>query len=311
FAPEFETIASILKSMNLSSAKVDCIKEGKIATEQVIRVPGDYTGNRNTYEIISAMRRKSLPTVSILNSEELIEFSRSDIFVTVGFFENLDEENYKNYEVVAKSLHDKYMFAASFNKSTIATFNTTSPSIIVFKQFESTIENYSGDFSVYSINEFININSFPLFDEMYEDNYVSYLQRGLPLAQFFYEELEDREKYTQFFRRLAQKHQRFAFVSIDAKIYGNHANTLNLKQEWPAFAIKIGNFSYPFNGRFSEDEIEVFIHDVSLGRRPWSIKSEEEKGMDGNVVAVVGNNYDELVLGGSTKKDVFIKFYAR
>jgi protein disulfide-isomerase A1 len=88
---------------------------------------------------------------------------------------------------------------------------------------------------------------------------------------------------------------------------------LNLKQEWPAFAIQIpeSGVKFPFDQSkdISESNIEKFVTDYVNGKLSPSIKSAPipEKN-DEPVKVIVADQFDEIVLDKS--KNVFVEFYA-
>lgn len=82
------------------------------------------------------------------------------------------------------------------------------------------------------------------------ENYSSYAEGGLPLAYLFVGNEEQRQEFGPLVEVVAKDFKgRVNFVYIDGNKYGGHAGNLNLKQEWPAFAIQRPqqNLKFPFD----------------------------------------------------------------
>ncbi|KAJ3125030.1 protein disulfide-isomerase precursor [Nowakowskiella sp. JEL0407] len=322
--PEYEEASTPLKLMDVPALAVNCYVERDLCSKEMIvdyptikiyrdGTPSIYKGSRHPEEIISTIRKTLLPAVSILDGEELKRFSTSEKMVTVGFFESVKSPSFSNFSMVAETLRDKHVFAATFDPASIQKFNAKTPSLQIFKKYDSGSDSFTGRFSIENITFFINSNAFPIMEELGEDNYPEYLARGLPMAYFFHSSTEERSKYFDFFKGIAEKYKgHVSFVAIDANQFGNHANTLNLKKSWPAFAIQNSTYKYPYRGEFVKEDLEAFVDNVFSGKAKYSIKSEQpyegEKDGDDEVINVVGMNYEQIVL--DDEKDVFIQIYA-
>jgi protein disulfide-isomerase A1 len=135
------------------------------------------------------------------------------------------------------------------------------------------------------------------------------------LAYIFAETAEEREKFAEEFRPIAEKHRgAINVVTLDAKLFGAHASNLNLEPEkFPAFAIqettKNSKFPYDQTKKLDAKEVGKFIKNVLDGKVEPSIKSEPiPESQEGSVTVVVGRNYQEVVI--DNEKDVLVEFYA-
>lgn len=135
------------------------------------------------------------------------------------------------------------------------------------------------------------------------------------MAYIFAETAEEREKFAEDFRPIAEKHRgAINVVTLDAKLFGAHASNLNLEPEkFPAFAIQetTKNAKYPYDQSKKLDAKEVgkFIKNVLDGKVEPSIKSEPiPESQEGPVTVVVGRNYQEVVI--DNEQDVLVEFYA-
>lgn len=141
------------------------------------------------------------------------------------------------------------------------------------------------------------------------------VKAGIPLAYIFAETKEEREKFTEEFKSIAEKHKgSINIVTIDAKLYGAHAGNLNLDpSKFPAFAIqdpeKNAKYPYDQSKEVKAKDIGKFIQDVLDDKVEPSIKSEAiPETQEGPVTVVVAHSYKDLVL--DNEKDVLLEFYA-
>lgn len=141
------------------------------------------------------------------------------------------------------------------------------------------------------------------------------MKAGIPLAYIFAETEEEREKFTEDFKPIAEKHRgAINIATIDAKMFGAHAGNLNLDpQQFPCFAIQDPekNTKYPYDQskEVNAKDVGKFIQDVLDGKVEPSIKSEPiPETQEGPVTVVVAHSYQELVV--DNEKDVLLEFYA-
>lgn len=135
------------------------------------------------------------------------------------------------------------------------------------------------------------------------------------MAYIFAETKEEREKFTEDFKPIAEKHKgAINIATIDAKLFGAHAGNLNLDPEnFPAFAIqdpeKHAKYPYDQEKELKAKDVGKFIQEVLDGKIEPSIKSEPvPKEQEGPVAVVVAHSYKDIVL--DDEKDVLLEFYA-
>jgi len=185
---------------------------------------------------------------------------------------------------------------------------------VLYKSFDEGKNVFDGTFSDEAITKFAKVNSVPLVGEVGPETYSTYMAAGIPLAYIFAESAEERQSYATEFADLATKYKgKLNFATIDAASFGQHAGNLNLKQEWPAFAIQdtTDNKKYPYSQdeKFSTKNIAKFVDDFVAGKLEPSIKSDPiPEDNNGPVTIVVAKNYEDVVM--DDKKDVLVEFYA-
>ncbi|KAL1924693.1 uncharacterized protein VTP21DRAFT_4347 [Calcarisporiella thermophila] len=325
-APEYEQAATELKKSNLKLAKVDCTAEQDLCSEhgvqgfptlKLFRKDGEiveYSGPRKADGLVSFMKKQTLPPVSELTSEKLETFKDSDRVVVVGFFSDSDKSEQETFETLAKKLRNDFVFGSINDASSAEKYGVKPPAAVLFKKFDEGKNNFEGKFDAADLEKFIKTNSVPLLDEISPENYGSYIETGLPLAFLFVENEDSRKELTKALEPIAREFKgRINFIWVDSNKFGQAAESLNLKEKWPAFAIQNVSDStkYPFDQEkaITTESIHDFVTRFSKGEIPPSIKSEPipEKN-DGPVTVVVAKEFEKIVY--DQDKDVLVEFYA-
>ncbi|KAK9457610.1 thioredoxin-like domain-containing protein [Dipodascopsis uninucleata] len=257
------------------------------------------------------MVKQSMPAVSTLGKEGLEEFKTADDVVLVGFFS--DAESNATFTKVAEFLRDSFLFGATSDLELAKAESVTPPAVVMYKKFDDNKLEYGGDFEAEDIISFAKVESMPLVGDVSQVTYMSYMQSGLPLGYIF-AEADGKAELAKLATPIAKKYRgKINVATIDVVPYGQHAENLNLKQEWPAIAIHdIANnlkYTYPQPGEVTESGLFEFFDKFAAGDLKPTIKSQPApETQDGPVYIVTANTYDEIVLDDS--KDVLIEFYA-
>ncbi|CCX30471.1 protein disulfide-isomerase [Pyronema domesticum] len=325
-APEYEDAATKLKEKSIPLAKVDCTVETDLCEKQgvqgyptikVFRGPDNsspYQGQRKSDAIVSYMIKNSLPAVSVLDKETYDDFTKADKVVLVAFFDKEDKESNATYTQVAESLRDTYLFGATNDAALAEAAGVKVPAVVLFKTFDEGKNVFDGEFKVEKITDFAKVASTPLVGEVGPETYAGYMDAGIPLAYIFVENDDDKTKYSNMVKPLAEKFKgKINFATIDAAAFGAHAGNLNLEQKWPAFSIQetAKNQKFPFHQskEITEKDLTQFVEDFVAGKIEPSIKSEPiPEKQEGPVHVVVAHNYESIVNDG--EKDVLVEYYA-
>ena len=260
------------------------------------------------------MTKQSLPAVSVLTKETIVDFKTADKVVLVGYFAADDKTSNATFTAAAEKLRDSFLFGASNDAELAKTEGVSFPSVILYKSFDEGKSILAEAMTAESIEQFAKTASIPLIGEVGPETYAGYMATGIPLAYIFAETEEERSTLAASLKTVAEKHRgKLSFATIDAKAFGAHAGNLNLKVDvWPAFAIQdtVNNKKFPFDqdNKITEETIGKFVDDFVAGKVEPSIKSEPIPTQDGPVQIVVAHNYDSIVLDDT--KDVLIEFYA-
>lgn len=311
---------------NIAIAKVDCTEETELCAAQGVQgyptlklfrgadnvTP--YPGARKSDAILSYLNKQFLPAVSELTADTFDAFSKSDKVVAIAFFNKDDTVTNTTFTDIANKLRDDFVFGATSDAALAKVQGVTAPALVVYKTFDDGKDIYDGKFDGEGITSFIQSAAIPLLGEIGPETYQSYMTSGIPLGYLFVESDEDKASLSTFVSKIAAEYKgKVNFATIDAKAFGGHAENLNLKQTWPAFAIqdtvKQTKFPFPQDQEITEKALARFVADYTSGKIEPSVKSEEIPESQPNaVITVVRHTYDEIIL--DEKKDVLIEFYA-
>ena len=263
-----------------------------------------------------------------------------DKVVIIGYIGADDKAANEIFTSFAESQRDTYLFAATSDPAIAKAEGVSQPSIVLYKDFDEKKAVYDGELSKDAIFSWVKTASTPLVGEIGHETYSEYitvwsnvplfnyvsrvttqantfltLKAGIPLAYIFAETKEEREKFAEDFKPVAEKHKgAINIATIDASLFGPHAGNLNLDpQKFPSFAIQetTSNAKYPYDQskEINANDVGQFIQDVLDGKVEPSIKSEPiPESQEGPVTVVVAHSYKELVT--NNEKDVLLEFYA-
>ncbi|KCV70239.1 hypothetical protein H696_02569 [Fonticula alba] len=325
-APKYEEAATKLKGI-ATIAKVDCTEQTELCqkhgirgypTLKVFRNKGDsvvdYSGAREVDALVSFMKKQVLPAVSTFEkADELTKFIEDDRVVVVGFFEEGDAKaaNFKN---VAEKLREKMSFASTTSADLAKAHGVTAPAVVLFKKFDEGKNILQGsDFSVDTVQKFVSDNSVALMEDLNQSNYQHFASSPLPMAVLFVTTDEHRATLGKGVEAIAKELKgKMNFVYLDATKYGAFAEALNLKQEFPAFAIqgqKGAKFPLSQDAAITAEAIGKLAKGMLDGSVTPTLKSEPiPEKQEGPITVVVGKTYDSIV--NEKGKDVLVQFYA-
>ncbi|KAJ2878553.1 protein disulfide-isomerase precursor [Coemansia asiatica] len=324
-APEYEKAAAALKEESISLAKVDCTEAQALCEE--MQIPGfptlkvvksgdfaTYNGTRKEAGIISYMRKQRLPPLSELSSDNFNKFSVSDRVVIIGYVDDVSSPEYAELESLAKEMRDEFTFGVVTDKELAADHGVAKNGVVIFKTFDDGKDIYEGPITADALRSFVKASSVPILDEISGENYSMYAQTGLPFGFAFFDSDESRKALEEQLYPVAKQYKGvISFVLIDANKYSSQADHLNLKHEWPAFAIQnqtsMAKYPFPQDKEITEQDIEDFVKDFIDNKIEPSYKSEPvPESNDGDVFVMVSKQFNEVVFDKS--KDVLLEFYA-
>jgi len=235
----------------------------------------------------------------------------------VGFYDVSVEDHkdeHQTFHKVAKEMSEEAVFGYTEGTKSAEEHGVKQPALVLFKKFDEGKLVYDGKFEVEDIKKFIAANKVPLVDEIGPENFMSYVDSGLPLAYTFVDDDDTRQPLIDALRPIAKEYKgKMNFVWIDATKYAGHAGNLNLDESWPAFAIQEPKDQTKFpmsqKEKLTVESIKEFVAKYVSGEIKPSIKSEPipEKN-DEPVKVLVADEFDKIVM--DKDKDVLVEFYA-
>ncbi|KAF8332868.1 thioredoxin-like protein [Cantharellus anzutake] len=312
-APHYEEAATALKEKNITLAKVDCVDQADLCSENDIQgyptlkiyrkgKPTEYGGPRQADGIISYMTKQSLPAISTVASENLEEFKVADKVVVLAYATSTEEAPIPAFSSVAETYRDDYLFGLTTDEAAIKAAGVTPPAIVLYKKFDEA--------------DWIRSNAIPLIDEISGENYNLYATSGLPLAYIFIEPTDPkREELIKELSPIAKERKGVVnFVWIDAIKFVEHAKSLVLTEaKWPSFVIQDikSQLKYPLdqstevNFKTVDEFVKNFVADKLQPKLKTEPVPEEQTE---KYYKVVGETFEKVVYDDD--KDVFVQFSA-
>jgi len=325
-APEFETAASSLKGDNIKLASVDCTVEKEICekhaikgypTLAVFRAGSEvtkYVGPREAASIVKFMKKQASPAVATLKgSDELKKLKEAEDVVVVGFFKDAKSEASTTFARLAEQLRTDHTFASM---SEIPS-NYKDGQVVLFKKFDEGEVTFTEALTVESLAKFVARESIPLTAEIGPENYAKYLDSGIPMAYFFYADEKQKEQFAPIVAAAAKSVKgKVNTVFINGGLYGQHAESLNLVQEWPAFSIhdmaKDTKFPLAKDAKMTVETLTKHLESFVAGSLKPHFKSEpipKDEDVKANPIRkLVHDNFDAVAM--DKEKDVLVEIYA-
>ncbi|KAJ2031245.1 protein disulfide-isomerase precursor [Coemansia sp. RSA 2337] len=323
-APAYEMAAKTLQEDKIPLAKVDCVEEKALCDD--MDIPGyptlkvlknglfyPYNGTRQETSIVAYMRKHHRSAVTEVSSTEFGEFVKSERVVVMGFFDG-NSSALRVLEEVASDFRDEYAFGYTSSKLTAKKLGLTAPGLVVYKKFDERWDSFSGMFFANDVRKFIKARSIPLLGEMSARSFRTYAKAGFPIGTIFFKGDESRKKLEAALLPVAKEFRGVvSFALVDAEFYQRHAFLLNLKPEWPAFAIQdvAAQTKYPMDQSkdLTTEEVRKFVQAFASGSLEPSYKSDPiPKDNSGPVFELVSKQFTQIAFDKT--KDVLIEFYA-
>ena len=333
-APEYERVAENPELKDVTFAKIDCDKHSKPCEQFKIEgyptmlvfkkdtaEPVKYEHARKSEAMASYIKNLLRPPfTAVFSQEELTaEISKNPKAAVVY----MDSPEVKAILSAAEKTKHEAPLLVVFNSEISAKAKEdekiTTPYFIQYRDGE-TKKNFSGEITVDSIEKFIKNSSIPMLAEIGPENYMKYVNTGLPISFFFYDNKEMREKYSSLLNEIAPLYKdKTNFVFIDAVKYKAYASALNITPnagkdeiDWPRFVIHDVTRDSKFvldAPEITKETMTKFMDSFVSGSIKPNFKSQPiPSENNGPVKTVVYETFKEIVMDKS--KDVLIDLYA-
>jgi protein disulfide isomerase family A protein 3 len=346
-APEFTKAATDLKSNDppVPLVKVDCTTDQGKSLCQENGVSGyptlkifkgadvaqDYNGPRDAAGIVKFMRSQVGPASRAYTSFDDLRTRLAAIkdVVVLGVFASESDALAKKFHQTADRLRESVSFAHIYTKDAAGSlsdlakqvgksFDSESQVLLVrppqlSNKFEENVISFDGESD--SLNSFVTENYHGLVGHRTQSNIADF-KNPLIIAYFDVDYVKN-TKGTNYWRnrvlKIAKEFPEINFAISNVHLFAGELEEFGAqpsKDNSPVITARDQqNKKYVLQGKFSVDALQKFAEQFAAGKLQAYIKSEEvPEDNSGPVKVAVAKNFDELVT--SSKKDVFIKFYA-
>jgi len=316
--PVFDEVATQVAGKYVI-AKVDCTVENDLCSQHNVRGyptvaffkngnKKEFDGPRTTEGIISWLDKKSGPVaVELTTPESIKEFSINNN--VIGFFSQKDAA--KAYLIAAEDprltekkfgiVSDSSLFNGNKDGS-VAYFNADAQQIVPEENL-ATSE---------SLATFLFDSTFPVFQEIDAANFKNYASRGKKLLlSWIKTKGENAQQEIEVVSKFATQYPQFSFGYISHEAFGPNMDRMGASGKVvPAITMLSFTDNKPivYEGEWTADNVKEWIEGVISGKYKYASKSEAVPETQGNVVTLVGKNFDEIV--HDANKDVLVEFYA-
>ncbi|KAL1915771.1 uncharacterized protein VTP21DRAFT_6530 [Calcarisporiella thermophila] len=341
----YENAATKLKPLNVKLAKVDCMDSVDLCKEQAIesyptmrfyRKDGEYTDLFNfEYKLVDYVKRAIVPPVSKLNAAEVDIFKNYYRNVIIAFLEQSDQTTPTIINQLAESLKYEAVLGVTTDPAALEKYNIKLPGVLLFNDFRKKFATYSGDFTISSLVKFFDLESKPWMPEIHSIRSGRGTRKNIttPIGYLFITHDDKSVELRQAMEDVAREYDgKFAFfysVEKGDALYSK-AKQLNLKDQWPAFAIgkpiveekhlPSGGVVYSTSGSgvgypldqstpLTIQRIRQHLDAYLAGQlKPPMRSAPIPVSNDGPVVEVVAAEFNKLVIDPT--KDVLLRFYS-
>lgn len=332
-APEYASAAKTLadKDSNVKLGKVDATENTNLAEEYGVRgyptlkffrngSPIEYTGGRQSDDIVNWLSKKTGPPAVVLESVEAAEkFIADNSVVVIGFFKDQESAEAKTFLAVANAV-DEYPFGITSDEAVYAKYEAKCGAIILFKSFDEGKAIYDGEKTEAAIKQFVTVQSMPLIVEFNHDSAQKIFGGEIKshLLMFLSKEAGHIEKIANPSKEVAKDFRdKVLFVSINAD-EEDHQRILEFfgmkKDEIPAMRLikleeDMAKYK-PSNDDLTVDAIRTFVQSFLDNKLKQHLLSQElpEDWDKTSVLTLVSSNFDEVVF--NKDNDVLVEFYA-
>ncbi|XP_054731956.1 protein disulfide-isomerase [Anastrepha obliqua] len=332
-APEYAKAAKKLEEQKspIKLAKVDATVESGLAEKFQVRgyptlkffrdgTPVEYSGGRQSDDIVSWVNKKAGPPAKELNtSEELEEFLKTNEIAVVGFFKDQESSEVKTLISAANAL-DNFLFGVCSNEELFAKYETKDGSVLLFKPFDEKKSVFEGEFNVENLKKFVQVQSLPLIVEFNHESASKIFGGSIKSHLLFFvsKEAGHIEKHVEPLKDIAKDYREdilFVTISSDEEEHQRIFEFFGMsKDEVPTIRLirleeDMAKYK-PESNDMSAGTIKDFLQKFMDGKLKQHLLSQEvPEDWDKNPVKVlVATNFDEVAFDKS--KDVLVEFYA-
>ncbi|CAD7005520.1 protein disulfide-isomerase [Ceratitis capitata] len=332
-APEYAKAAQALAAQEspIKLGKVDATIESSLAEKHQVRgyptlkffrngVPVEYSGGRQSADIISWVNKKTGPPAKELKSvEEAEKLLKDNEIAVIGFFKNQESDEAKAFVSVANAL-DTFVFGVSSDADVLSHYEAKDGSVVLFKPFDEKKSVYEGETTVENLKKFVQVQSLPLIVEFNHESASKIFGGSIKSHLLFFvsKEAGHIEKHVEPLKDIAKQYREdilFVTISSDEEEHQRIFEFFGMsKEEVPTIRLirleeDMAKYK-PESNDLSADTIKEFLQKFMDGKLKQHLLTQDvPEDWDKNPVKVlVAKNFDDVAL--DTTKDVLVEFYA-
>ena len=320
---KFSESAGEIKGDNVVFAKVDCSINLVIKDKYKIKIfptilfffNGSwivYSGGKHKLEMKNFIRKKLYEISTQFNS--LTDVINKVKRLNQSYALHIGNEGLEDYLNFIKLIEIKgLLYSHTLNEELSNNFEDGS--VLLIRSFDSEHKLLKKGYSLIELKDFLDINTFQPIEMFNARSAERLFERKIPAIIFFYSELGSKpDNHNEILKEVSSKIDIHIFINEKKKELSSWLIELfGLKDsQLPGIAIvdsREKNISkYLMKGEFNAENIIQFYQDWKEGKLQKYVISEEIPiNIKGNVITLVGNNFDEIAYDQS--KDVLIMFY--
>ena len=275
----------------------------------------DYNGGRHTDEIVTWVKKHSVPPMSLIATEsELTKFTDHHEVVTVAYLQKGSKEA-TEWEQFCSSHRMNHLFGLVTDEKLAKKEGVKIPGLVVYKEFDE-LKDIADTFDLTTALDFITASSFRLFTEIKPSIYKSYIERKLPIGWLFVDgenEEESAAAKSAIADIAGQYKGKISMVWVDGVKNEKMAHKLGLSGlKWPAFGIddQGEHFDFDEDKIIGSPEFNKWLSDFSNESLEPTVRSDVEPSIPvfRGLTTVVGSTFSDVVY--NTSNDVFIRFHS-
>nr|AMM62657.1 conotoxin-specific protein disulfide isomerase variant 2 [Conus textile] len=330
-APVYSEAAGQLmdEGSNIKLAKVDATVEKDLAEKFEVKgfptikffisgEPVDYTGGRQTSDIINWLNKKTGPPAKeVKTCDQAKTFIDSDEVIVMGFFKDQEGKGAAAFKKIAAEIDD-VAFGITSEDNVFKEHKMKKDGVVVFKKFDEGRNDFSGDFEEAAMSKFVKDNRLPLINEFTQETAQKIFSGDVQSHLMLFVKKEGAKDTLDTFKAAAGEFKgKVLFIYLDTTKEENEhiMGFFGLKAaDAPAMRlIQLGEdlAKYkPESDSLDKSTITKFVQDFLDGKLKPHLKSEEvPEDWDAQPVKVlVSKNFKEVAMDKS--KAVFVEFYA-
>jgi len=276
----------------------------------------DYEGPREENGIVGWINKKLGPAVNVLGTVEALNSYIENNEIAVVLFAQAESQEAKIFEEVSKASEDSF-FGLSTSSEALAAYKVTEPALVLFKKFDEPKVQFTGQFLVKPITDFVKANSLPRVMP-FNDKTVDFVFKQQNHIIFVFRS-DSASEIDAVMREVAVQTKdfvKFTYADLTKESNMKLAEYLGVKPTEQPLALAVAPNSgavvkYKLTGSpITVESLTAFIEKYQKKELEAYYKTQEipSESFDQGIRVLVGKNFESVVMDPT--KDVMVEFYA-